>query len=410
MNSNHLFNLPCLAIYRVYDTLDETSRENLTVTCKWAKFFIPSLKNSDIHIKKIVNVIFENFEIIASSHTNDNLKEIFLFHKFWVFLGETHIFEEHRFLNGNFLRLIWKEGGVIIAEGGERSVEYSCNNQTSIFKWLPQELAENAESWDLADDSSCWDVLNISEMVNFTQNVVREIKELISLHGKNLSFKDFSEYFEKYYQNKPQEIAELLALKEKVFTEEEELKAKNMIYSVHIKRILNSVDSMASQCNENVSLLSGPRNSSLCLKAYKLFLQSKKNQVIAFGGSDHTRDPYIIAKAKELYKDFGIPFLFLIPLFPSIDLKAMESSLNRAFSNFNSGDEKTILIPVNKIDLEATFKKLPTENVNQVCKEYIINCQVETINSDIEHFGKWLNIVEKFLNTEIDRMKVVGLV
>jgi hypothetical protein len=392
----NLHNLPFFTLHQIYDNLDNDNRKNLANTSKNTNQFFKDLKKTDDFLKKIVIFILENYQIAESSHESVDLKKIFFINKRLILLTEMHCQEEHRYLNGLFVQLIWNGNSVLQVEGGDRSLEHARQNQTSVFRYIPKEISQTAGTWDLPDDNDAWKLSH--ELFFYAKSAVSCVKDLLSLFdNKSFSFNTLSKYLETYYSDVDviyREIPEIALLKENEshLTDIEINKLKNKIYCIIANITLITIDENFNILHTQEAAVTKLRNEHLTCKVKDVVFTSGKSATF-FTGSNHARDPYVISYVKNLNKMFHIPYLFLIPK-PFITPDSIQKSYNKLFMNAKAETKQPEMNETCTVQVKEPINE--EEHFNNL-KNLLLSFDVDKIDMDLNHFGKWLYISNEIL-------------
>lgn len=400
-------NLPLFISYQIYESLDYNDRKSLAETNKSNNQYFKYIKNVDASCKKIVDFILENYQIAESSHELDNLKNIFSFSVRFILLGETHCQEEHRYLNGHFIRIIWNVNSVLQVEGGKRSLDHARQNQTSFCKYIPKEITETAESWDLPDDNDGWNTSH--ELFFYAKTVAISVKELLLLFdNKNKSNLSnlLSNFIEKFYSSDMYQIIPEISLLKESENSLSNIEIDRLIHTIYkniINITLNCVDENLDRLFKIETSVTELRNAYLAAKVKDVVLSGKSG--IFLTGSNHIQDPYVISYAKNINKMNHIPYLFLIPK-PFITHDSIQKSFNRIFMNAKNETKETNTVLLNKIENKVEEPKSPEEHFNNM-KNSLLSFDVDKIDMDLNHFGIWLYISKEILKYEKKRLEAI---
>lgn len=256
-----------------------------------------------------------------------------------------------------------------------------------MLEFMPKEITETAESWDLPDGHESWKVGD--ELFSYAALAVRSVKELLSLfENKSVSFAAISQYLEKYYSNVDDlyhATSDIDLLKEN----------KSCLTDVEINKILRAVakitlDTIERDLKElyiKNDALTKLRNEHLTSKVKEVVFDSGKSAIF-LAGLDHPKDPYVISYVKKLNKMSGIPYLFLIAK-PFVTFDSIQKSYDELFMNAKVEGYKAATSAVVE---NNTTEPISEEVYFNDLKALLLNFDVDKIDLDLNHFGEWLHI------------------
>lgn len=413
MNSLHLFVLPFPAIYQIYNFLDSSSKINLWNTSKQARLSCSHLKRYDHYCSKIAAFIFHNYQVAATSFKLTDLKKIFFQPQRLIVLGEIHSQDTHRLLNANLIDLIWNNNSVLQIEGGISSLENSRKNQDGPLKYLREEIAELAGSWDVSDNNSISELYLAHYQLSIT--IIRIIQKLLILCDDEN--KDFSLFIDECFEESLalkiyDDIPEINHLKEnqEILGCCEKFKLTKLIYKKLVVFMLAFFTDELEKYKKPLQEASTIRNAYLINNIIELLLTSQKSGIF-LAGNNHANNSTLLSEIKRFSRQTAIPFLVLIPK-ETVTENSINSSHKKLFPNSSCQVKKIIREKDEKVEKlfslisqDESLQVVQNANDFQHLKNCLINCEIEKIDRNANHYGEWLSLSFALLMLERDRLE-----
>jgi hypothetical protein len=409
------FYLPPLIHGKIYDYLDETERSNLKAT---NTPYFSRLESVRDRSKKIANFILENYDVVSSSLSNSELKNLFAYYPTrLVMIGETHNIPEHRYLSANLMEKMWNKDSVLQIEGGEDSLKLQKQYKSGQLQHLPEHIIDSAETWDINNEAS-------SIVYNHSMFIIKLIHTTLTFFQQGSQFSPtklskwinntFSEKLKADLYKEFPEIQKFPSLKKNTPLKNDEIISlkKKIHLNIH-SFVQGKVSFMMKQITGLFKASFEMRNENLTFQISQLVFSKNKNGIF-LAGSAHVKDEKVISEIKTTYrfyhlirarfKKVAIPYLLITPKNQSITQTSIQESFIKIFnttpinSRVKSNGHEEIKEKIEKL---KTQKLQESKDTYLNLKNIFLLCDIAAINRDVNHYGLWLNLSLKCLEQEL---------
>lgn len=142
----HITHLPKDALISIFQYLGP--KNGLTLSCR----YFNAIDKTIVKFEKVSAFVLDNYTVHSSSEKTEELFRSFFFMQQNLGLGETHISQEHRLLNGLLVNLIFTSNHQVYIEGGPESLKISKQSKNGMLQYIKQEAVDSAETWDIEAD------------------------------------------------------------------------------------------------------------------------------------------------------------------------------------------------------------------------------------------------------------------